>query len=264
MNENRKKCMTTLIIILVLIIPLVFMILDLFNITKIIPLTSKYDWLAFIGTYISGLSTIILGIVSTKQNKTLADANKKMLTNNMITTRFSQIDLEKEQFYDSSIKEYNDDYGIKMTVTDVKDKSSLKYNKIILHLNDKNDLPLTYGKIHDIELFYGYKTPYVDESKRVYHSSGEEVKLEVTPHEDKITYYLPICILDDEEYLNAIFDSSKIRIVATIYVKNAFNVVSKAEYTIHLNKNGYNTGWVKYSLHGRKIYFKEITFDDNE
>ena len=126
MNENRKKCITTLIIILVLIIPLVFMILDLFNITKIIPLTSKYDWLAFIGTYISGLCTIILGIVSIKQNKTLSDVNERMLTNNMITTRFSQIDLEREHRYDSSIREYDSSaYGIKMVVENCTDESKL-------------------------------------------------------------------------------------------------------------------------------------------
>ena len=252
-----------LVLLVVIIIPFVLIVLDILNITNILHLTNKYDWLAFIGAYISGLCTIILGIVSTKQNQTLADANKKMLTNNMITTRFSQIDLEKDQYYDSSINEYNNEvYGIKMTIADNEGESNLKYNKIILQLKDKNDLPLTYGKIYIMEVFYGYTTPYVDENKRIYESSGEEVKLEVTPHKDKNTYYLPICILDDEEYLKAIFDSSKIRIVATIYIKNAFNVVSKAEYTIHLNKNGFNTSWAKYSLYGRKIYFKEITFDE--
>lgn len=252
-----------LVLLTLIIIPFVLIGLDVLNITNILHLTNKYDWLAFIGAYISGLCTIILGIVSTRQNKTLADVNDKMLTNNMITTRFSQIDLEKDQYYDSSVNEYNSDvYGIKMTVEDNKVDSNLKYNKIILQLKDKNDLPLTYGKIYNLEVFYGYTTAYVNESKRIYKSNGEEVKLEVTPHEDKITYYLPICILDDEEHLKTIFDSNKIRIVATIYIKNAFNVVSKAEYTIHLDKNGFNTGWVKYSLYGRKIYFKEITYDE--
>lgn len=246
----------------IVLIPFILIIMDILNVTHIIHLTSNYDWLAFIGAYISGLCTIILGIVSIKQNKTLSDVNERMLTNNMITTRFSQIDLEREHRYDSSIREYDSSaYGIKMVVENCTDESKLKYNRIILQLVDKNDLPLRYGKIDSIEV---YTTPWVEESKKIYKSSGLEEKLEVTTNKDKITYYLPICILDDEEHLKAIFDSSKLMIVATIYVKNAFNVVSEAEYTMHIEKSENRTDWVKYSLSYRKIYFKAITFDNEK
>ncbi len=246
----------------IVLIPFILIIMDILNVTHIIHLTSNYDWLAFIGAYISGLCTIILGIVSIKQNKTLSDVNERMLTNNMITTRFSQIVLEQYHYYDSRIREYSgSEYGIKMVADDCVDESKLICNRIILQLTDKNGLPLKYGKIDSIEV---YTTPWVEECKRIYKSGGLEVELEAITRDDKITYFLPICILDDEKHLKAIFDSRKLMIVATIYVKNAFNVVSEANYTMHIEKSGGPIEWVKYCLSYKKIYFKEITFDDEK
>ena len=67
----KKTITITLIISLMFFIMLI--IFDLINITKIIPLSYNYDWLGFIGTFISGVATLILGIVSIKQNDTLSD-----------------------------------------------------------------------------------------------------------------------------------------------------------------------------------------------
>ena len=56
------------------------------------------------------------------------------------------------------------------------------------------------------------------------------------------------------------------RIVATIEVKNAFNVVFTADFTVHLNKGikANSSDWTEYILHGRKIYFKKISYDEDE
>ncbi len=72
------------IVIIAVLIPILIIFLDLFNITSIIPLTNKYDWLGFLGAYISGICTLFLGIISIKQNDTLSNVNKKMLNNDMI------------------------------------------------------------------------------------------------------------------------------------------------------------------------------------
>ena len=138
----------------------------------------------------------------------------------------------------------------------------MKYNKLILHLKDDFNLPLMTGKVDKIDIYYDYEKPYVDESLKTYFSNGEEVELEITPNEDKNTYYLPLCLLDEKESLEKIYSSKKLRIVLTIDVKNSFGVVSKAEYTIHLMKDDTaKDNWVKYRMDGRKIYFKEIVYD---
>lgn len=115
-----------------------------------------------------------------------------------------------------------------------------------------------------IDIFYDYEKAYINEKQKTYFSKGEYVKLEVTPKENSITYYLPIFIYDKPESLKNLSDSKKLRIVVTMYIKNAFNVISKAEYTIHLDKKEKITDWVKYTMYGRKIYFKEITYEDEK
>ena len=256
-----------IIIIAIVILPMLCLIcLDFLNITSFLPFTEKYDWLAFFGAYITGLCTLVLGIVTINQNKTLSDLNKKMLNNNMVATRFSQIDLEKENFYDPNIlTNYKDSYGIKMIEENKNKKDKLSYIRLILQLKDKYDLPLMYGKIDKLDIFYNYEKPYENEDRKTYLSNGEEVELEVTPHEDKITYYLPICIIDETSELEKINKSKKIRIVAKINIKNSFNVVSTAEYTIHLTRdNQASENWVRYNMNGRKIYFKEVIYNPNE
>ena len=259
----RKKLM----IIIIVILPLLCLIcLDFLNITGFLPFTEKYDWLAFLGAYITGLCTLVLGIVTIKQNKALSDLNKKMLNNNMVATRFSQIDLEKENYYDPNVlTNYKESYGIKMIEENKTKKDELSYIRIILQLKDKYSLPLMYGKINKLDIFYNYDKPYVNEDRKTYISKGEETELEVTPNEDKITYYLPICIIDEAKELERINESKKIRIVAKISIKNSFNVVSTAEYTIHLIKESQaSENWIRYNMNGRKIYFKEVIYESKE
>ncbi|MBQ3475615.1 MAG: hypothetical protein IJH20_05540 [Bacilli bacterium] len=98
---------------------------------------------------------------------------------------------------------------------------------------------------------------------KTFTSDSKPVKLEVTTHEDKITYYLPICIVGDNELLNNIYSGKNITIEAIFYIKNVFNVVSEGDYTIHFNKrNQKSENWIHYDLYGRKIYFKNIYYDD--
>ena len=254
---------TKKIIILLVIIPIVLLIFDFVNITKYIPITFEYDWLGFVGAYITGICTLILGIVSIKQNDALSNINEEMLKGNMIISRFSQLDLETRNYYDPRmLNDFDSSYGINMIAKDKqKIKKELYYTRLILHFKDKYDLPLMYGKIDNLEIYYNYKKAYVDELKKEYISKGKEVKLEVTPQKDGLSYYLPICLIDDKEGLNEISNSEKLRIVATIYIKNSFNVISEANYTIHLkNEKTKAEDWVNYTMTNRKIYFKEIKY----
>ena len=58
-----------IVIFLVMILPLLCLIgLDFLNVTKYFPITKNYDWLSFLGSYITGLCTFIL--VSYLSNKT--------------------------------------------------------------------------------------------------------------------------------------------------------------------------------------------------
>lgn len=107
---SKKLIETTLILSLFFFIILI--IFDLINITRLIPLSSNYDWLGFIGTFISGIATLVLGIVSIKQNDALYEANKKMISNDMISNCFSKIDIEKINYMDHTKTLYSTDYGI--------------------------------------------------------------------------------------------------------------------------------------------------------
>ena len=256
--------MKKIILIAIALSPALILLLDILNISNVIPLTNKYDWLAFFGSYISGICTIVLGLVTIKQNNSLSSLNKQMLSNDMVAHNFSQVEIEKENYYDANFKSnFDEAYGIKMYLDGEENNKDLFYVRLILQLNDKYNRQLMYGKIDKLEIYYNYKKAYVNEKRKVYLSHGEEVKLEVTPKEDRITYYLPICLIGSKETLSEINNSEKIRLVSTIIIKNSFNVVSRAEYTIHLTKgNKVDEEWTSYSLHGRKIYYKETTYEE--
>ena len=257
----KKLIEATLIISLFFFIILI--IFDLINITRLIPLSSNYDWLGFIGTFISGIATLVLGIVSIKQNDALSEANKKMLSNDMISNCFSKIDIEKINYMDNTKNLYNTDYGIELVNSECNIKNKY-YHKLILHINDSNDLPLSFGYIKELKIEHDYTddlTTFRKES--VYKPINDKfIKLEVTPASNRITYYLPICLLDDAKNLKEIENNNSLRITFYMSIKNSFNVISNGEYTIVLNKGKLVSDWTEYTLYGRKIYFKDIVYED--
>ena len=259
----KKLIKTTLIISLIFFIMLITF--DLINITRLIPLSSNDDWLGFIGTFISGIATLVLGIISIKQNDALSEANKKMLSNDMISNCFSKIDIEKINYMDHTKTLYSTDYGIELLNTECTMENKY-YHKLILQINDSNDLPLSFGYIKELKIEHDYTddlTTYRKES--VYKSLNEKfIKLEVTPVSNRITYYVPICLLDDAKNLKEIEKNNSLRITFTMSIKNSFNVISSGEYTIVLNKGKLVSDWTEYTLYGRKIYFKDIVYDDKK
>ena len=257
----KKTITITLIISLMFFIMLI--IFDLINITKIIPLSYNYDWLGFIGTFISGVATLILGIVSIKQNGFLSEANKKILGNDMISNCFSKIDIEKENYMDYTSDTYTSDNGLKMSNVKPVDNNNY-YHKLIIQMSDTNDLPLSLGHIKELKIEYTDEFSNLKENFIYKPVNDNYIKLEVTPKTNKMTYYLPICLLDNPKNLKEIEKENSLRITFIMSIKNSFNVVSTNEYTIILNKGNkiVNSDWIQYSLSGRKIYFKNITYEE--
>lgn len=86
------------IFIIVLLLPLIILLLDLVNISKIIPFTFNFDWLSFVGGYISFVATIILATVAIKQNDRLNEINKKIIESNVIANCYSKIIFSDKHF----------------------------------------------------------------------------------------------------------------------------------------------------------------------
>ncbi|MBQ3475614.1 MAG: hypothetical protein IJH20_05535 [Bacilli bacterium] len=120
-------------IFIIMVLPLLCLIvLDFINITKYFPFTKSYDWLSFFGAYISGLCTLILGIVSIKQNNTLSNLNKKMLNNDVVSSSFSKIDVENEHFYEKvPLLPLDKAYGIIMK-ENWNNKNDTNYHRFII------------------------------------------------------------------------------------------------------------------------------------
>lgn len=108
MYKNLNNIAIVLFII-IFISPVFIFFIDYFNF-GLESLTVNYDWLAYIGTYFSAMATLILGMISIKQNEVLAKVNKKMLEDNLITTGYSKLDFENDQYIDQN----KSDYGFKM------------------------------------------------------------------------------------------------------------------------------------------------------
>ena len=251
----------TFIIMLLLFIFIV--ILDLVNITGFISLSSKYDWLGFVGTYISGMATLILGIISIKQNETLSDVNKEMLHNDMISNCFSKIDVEKTNYIDNVNIPYKSDYGLEMHNIN-SDITNKYYRRLILQISDSNDLPLTSGYIKKLKIDYDGSS---GKNEVIYKPiKNKYIKLEVTPNTQDLTYYLPVCLLDNKSKLNELEKSTFLKITLVMSIKNSFNVISTGEYTLELNKvhKLADLNWTEYQLRARKIYYKDIIYENNK
>lgn len=244
--------------------PIVLLILDFINITNYINITEKYDWLNFIGTYISGLATLTLGYIAFKQNESLSKVNDEMRNDSMVSKCYSQIEIETKNYYDANIRQYKlNDYGLKMYNID-KGKKVNKYNKIILHVVDNKNLSLTKGKINELVIEFDDKEEKHFEYK---YEGTDEVKLEVAPQNnsktDNLTYYLPIFLMDDEDNLKKIYEAKKLRITFHMSIKNVFNVRVDGEYTIIVSKRNTQHGdWTEYDLNGRKIYYDRIVYEE--
>lgn len=262
----RTKKSYLVIIIIAFLCPIIIAILDFVDITHIVPLTAKYDWLGFIGAYISGICTLWLGLISIKQNDTLEKVNKKMLNNDMISNCFSQIDVEKVNYIDNNYKKQVDYFGIQMINSSSMEDEQLCYFRIILQVKDKNQLPLVSAQINQLEIQYksNNQLTYFDQSYTYNAEKTNETKLEVTPNNETISYYLPIYIADNEKVLQEIDQCGRLRIIAQIDVKNSFDVISSGEYTVIIDKKSrvHNSDWTEYSLFGRKIYYKNVMYKE--
>ena len=56
------------------------------------------------------------------------------------------------------------------------------------------------------------------------------------------------------------------KITLVMSIKNSFNVISTGEYTLELNKvhKLADLNWTEYQLRARKIYYKDIIYENNK
>ena len=68
-----------LVIVGIIIISIILVAVDLWNVTEYIPLSHDYDWLAFIGAVLGGMLTLI-GVILTLKYQKAMDAKKVRLS----------------------------------------------------------------------------------------------------------------------------------------------------------------------------------------
>lgn len=260
MNNNviLKNVLKTIIIIFI-IIPIIIVILDYANIS-LINMTRNYDWLAFIGAYMGSIATLALGYVSIKQNETLGNINKKISENNIISMSYSKIDFAEKQFID--ITEGNT-YGFKLKSTEEK---SDKPFRLILKIIDLENKPLKDFSVKNITIQYNKVKQYEYKDKIEIDNSIQNTNeiLEKDVDIDKNSYYLPIICYMPEQKMQEISKCGELRITTYISIRNCFNIVSDSENTIILSnsKTVVSDIWYECRRVGRKIYYKDIFFDN--
>ena len=145
-----------------------------------------------------------------------------MINNDVVSASFSKIDLENDHFYEEEpLLTLDKSYGIIMQENKT-NKNDNSYHRFIMQLKDENNLPLKNAIIKEMKLHYNSDKIYCGDIK-TFTSNGKPVKLEVTPHDDKTTYYLPICIVGDNDLLNKISNS---KIILYKYIRSISRKIS--------------------------------------
>ena len=195
------------------------------------------------------------------------------MSNNMVSNNYSQIELCGDYFIDEFCDDdLKDCYAFKMKSTKCK-KEAKKFHKLIIQFVDNRKLPLENAIVNKLVVQYKTNGEFNEiiqnESTYLPADSYKMVKLEVTPKKDEVSYYLPIAIIDNERELKSILaggEHVELRFIVDISIINSFGVVSNGEYTFRIRRTGQkgrNVPWEKYELLGRKIYYKNIYYNDS-
>lgn len=270
MNFFKKR--TEIIIFLVIvIIPIIVLLIDLADISSLIPFTFEFDWLAFFGGYLSFSATLLLAMVSIKQNDRLNEVNDKIIESNAIINCYSKIMMSKQHFLQMKDNYFSADYGNimkneKYTIIGEKDN----YFRFIFEIKDVKGIPLKSAKINQIILQSnitiqngGYCIDTENEFKYEYFDH-EEVILEKNDDGDDV-YYLPAILIDDIKNIEGLFNSQILRVTVNFSIRNIFNVVNISEHTILITKSssGGNLGH-KYVKSNSKSYYIDSFFESRE
>ncbi len=264
-----KKNLNIKIFTIILVIPAFILILDLMNISKIIPFTFNFDWLAFVGGYLSFVATLILANVSIKQNNRLNDINKKIVENNTITTCYSKIDMDDNHYFQFKKKYLTKDYGnilknIDYELTESKDK----YFRFIFEVKDLEGRPLKSAKVTKaiFQIDPDMKDGNYIWKKELKYENVDLLNVILEKNDEKNdTYFLPIILIDSESNINNILKSLKIRITINVETKNIFKVVNVSEHTIIVTPTtrGTNLGLL-YKKELKKAYYIDAFIEDDK
>lgn len=209
MKNNKTNIIKKIILIIYSITPILLLIFDLLNIKRVINISSNYDWLSFIGTYLSGLAVLIISLITVKQNDRLAEINQKTIESSIITQKHHKVLFDEQQ------EIINEIFRIKLLETNDIPLRSIKINSIIFQKKDENDTYIGEKNIlveNDVE----YELEYTDNVAGSFESS----------------FYLANIVV------NFPFDDIKIndycKFIIKMSVKNIFNVTIDYNYSVML------------------------------
>ncbi len=259
-------------------------------------LTTDYDWMAYIGSFLTFISTTILGLVAFWQNKNLSATNDKLVISNLKTDGYSKIKVYKEQFLYARkddtgfvMKKQNNEkkpriFFYKKLVCEDKNEEDIRFLINLEEENKKilkdftiesfdilyNDLVCNFEEVEPhsfkpISISYNFETEERKlQEKRIKKETSSNVAIkDKEDEEDKDIYYMTVICKADKEIVDAIKKSRYLRLQFISTVRNCFDVGTRAEYLIDMEKNKEQPNSknnIVYETVVYKISFKDVTY----
>ena len=217
--KEKNKFELSDIAVLFFIFPIILLILDLFNIRIIFfNITDNYDWLGFLGTYISSIITLFLAYTTVKQNKQIEDINKRISVDNIKANTYSEIKFNKIQ----TIEKKNGEYFLKLNITD-------KRNKPLNYLIVKNIRLMKFNESKD------YLNPY-DDPINILLNTDEKIDLEYTPdiEDSKKDFYLARIKVEPKN-IELVIKDNNVKLELDLDIINSFNLIESGTYSLIIN-----------------------------
>lgn len=272
LNFIRKNIFIFIILILYIFIPIFIFKLDISNIIrKNFPtISTKYDWLAFLGSYISLLGTLSIAIVSLMQNKSLSQINNKMMDNNLNLSKdrflgenHSLIEFDNIQYlYNETL---HDPVGFKLySVNDniKKDDDSIPQVRFILNVKELNNKVLKEFTISNLKI----KSQNSDFQNFENINNLKEIVRKGYGRDNKNYWLTFICRSKDKSFIEEIYKGKNLILIFELTIYNMFNILTKIKVELNMNRmpkpadNSFNSDHIDCISTTNNIEFKDINY----
>lgn len=254
-------------------------------------MTINYDWLAFIGAGMSGMATLILGIIALSLNEKIAEKNNDLIINQAKINGHSKIKFHDYQYFYMDRTTF-DKNGFAMVLIDDEtnklqqiDEDSAEQFRFFLNIEDLTKMPLKDFHIEkmiiepcdDSEFRHPKKYEFKVDNKN-YYALQTNYKLVVDEDKLKDLYLATICLYTNKKAVDTDNDGNNIyklndlrkkeflRLTFTASIRNAFNIETIIENEIVVKKTNnpgvFNTK--RYDIHKDVciIHYAEIKYKD--
>jgi len=234
-----KKRLIIIVGIIVIVLPLSIFFMDLFNIS-VSSITDKYDWIAFMGSYVAGIASLIIAYITVSQNEDLKKINKRMAEDNIKVNGYSEIMFNKDQ----DIEKIDDGYFLRLNL---RDKNNRPLNKLIIEKISLSKYNANKNPLNP----YDYLSELLAEK--------QEVKLEYTPGQATNQDFYLARIKVTNEILKIINDKyTKIEIKMSVI--NAFSLEESGIYSIIFNDIQDTEKFIKMHIYHTFAPNREINY----